>query len=88
MYTDDDGVVVIRGRLPQEVAALVQKGLEAAMDALKEEEKEKTRERVHAGGVRVEGQAPHRLVFHRPDGSVLVACPVRVPINGKAGETL
>ncbi len=34
MYTDDDGMVVIRGRLPQEVAALLQKALDAAMDAL------------------------------------------------------
>jgi hypothetical protein len=39
MYTDEDGMVVIRGRLPQEVAALVQKALEAAMDALREEER-------------------------------------------------
>ena len=38
MYTDEDGMVVIRGRLPQDVAALLQKALEAAMDALKEEE--------------------------------------------------
>lgn len=39
MYTDDDGMVVIRGRLPQELAALLEKALEAAMDALNEEEK-------------------------------------------------
>jgi len=39
MYTDDDGMVVIRGRLPREVAALLEKALEAAMDALNEEEK-------------------------------------------------
>jgi len=32
-------MVVIRGRLPQEVAALVEKALEAAMGALREEEK-------------------------------------------------
>ena len=37
MYTDEDGMVVIRGRLPQEVAALLEKALEAAMDALREE---------------------------------------------------
>jgi hypothetical protein len=43
---------------------------------------------VHEGGVRVDGRAPHTLVFHRPDGSLLPVCPVRVPINGKAGETL
>ncbi len=34
MYTDDDGMVVIRGRLPQGVAALLRKALDAAMDAL------------------------------------------------------
>jgi hypothetical protein len=34
MYPDDDGMVVIRGRLPREVAALVEKALEAAMDSL------------------------------------------------------
>ena len=33
-------MVVIRGRLPQEVAALLEKALEAAMHALREEEKE------------------------------------------------
>jgi len=43
---------------------------------------------VHEGGVRVEGRAPHGLVFLRPDGSVLPGCPVRLPINGEAGETL
>jgi hypothetical protein len=26
--------------------------------------------------------------FHRPDGSVLPACPVRLPIAGEAGEAL
>ena len=34
MYTDDDGMVVIRGRLPQEVASVLKKALDAAMDAL------------------------------------------------------
>jgi len=34
MYTDDDGMVAIRGRLPQEVASLLEKALDAAMDAL------------------------------------------------------
>jgi hypothetical protein len=29
MYTDEDGMVVIRGRLPQEIAAVVEKALEA-----------------------------------------------------------
>lgn len=42
MYTDEDGMVVIRGRLPQEVAALLEKALEAAMDALREEERQQT----------------------------------------------
>ena len=37
MYPDEDGMVVIRGRLPQEIAALLEKALEAAMEALKEE---------------------------------------------------
>ena len=40
MYPDEDGMVVIRGRLPKEVAAMVEKALEAAMDALREEKKE------------------------------------------------
>jgi len=44
MYTDDDGMVVIRGRLPQEVAALLEKALDAAMDALREEEKKEAAE--------------------------------------------
>jgi hypothetical protein len=38
MYTDEDGMVVIRGRLPQEVAAVVEKALQAAVDLLREEE--------------------------------------------------
>ena len=37
MYTDDEGMVVIRGRLHQEVAALLEKALDAAMDALRKE---------------------------------------------------
>ena len=45
MYTDDDGMVVIRGRLPQEVAAVLEKALEAAMDALDEEKKKEARDR-------------------------------------------
>jgi hypothetical protein len=36
----------------------------------------------------VEGRAPVGLVFYRPDGRQLPACPVRLPINEKAGETL
>ncbi len=43
---------------------------------------------VHEGGVRVEGRVPVGIVFHRPDGSPLPACPVPIPINGEAGETL
>ena len=43
MYTDEDGMVVIRGRLPQEVAALLEKALAAAMDSLREEEKREER---------------------------------------------
>jgi len=39
MYTDDDGMVVIRGRLPQEIAAMLEKALAAAMDALEEGQK-------------------------------------------------
>ena len=45
MYPDDDGMVVIRGRLPQEVAAPLEKALQAAMDALRDEAKEE--DRVH-----------------------------------------
>ena len=43
---------------------------------------------VHEGGVGVDGRAPDRLVFRRPDGRVLPASPVPVPINGKPGEAL
>ena len=39
MDTDEDGMAVIRGRLPQEIAALLEKALGAAMDALEEEQK-------------------------------------------------
>ncbi len=34
IYTDDDGMVVIHGRLPAEIGACVKKALEAAVDAL------------------------------------------------------
>jgi len=37
MNTDEDGMMVIRGRLPKEVAAFLQKALDAAMDSLMEE---------------------------------------------------
>jgi hypothetical protein len=43
---------------------------------------------VHEGGFQVEGRVPQGLVFRRADGSPLPACPVRPPINGRAGETL
>jgi Domain of unknown function (DUF222) len=46
MFTDDDGMVVIRGRLPQEVAALLEKALEAATDVLKEEAKREERKEI------------------------------------------
>ena len=36
----------------------------------------------------MEGRAPVGLVFHRPDGRLLSACPVPGPINGNAGEIL
>jgi len=43
---------------------------------------------VHEGGFGIEGPAHLGLVFRRPDGSVLPACPVRLPIDGRAGEAL
>ena len=43
---------------------------------------------VHDGGFRVEGRTPQGGVFRRPDGSILPVSPARVPINGRAGETL
>jgi hypothetical protein len=44
---------------------------------------------VHEGRFRVKGRATLGVVFRRPDGSVLAACPpMRPPINGKTGETL
>jgi hypothetical protein len=40
VYTDDDGMVVIRGRLPAEAGAVLMKALEAASEALYREEKQ------------------------------------------------
>jgi len=72
MYTDEDGMVVIRGRLPQEVAALVQKALEAAMDALKEEERKEEKNREDSDA----GSAPHDSAeSYRP--SVIPPPPAR-----------
>ena len=38
IYTDEDGMVVIKGRLPPEIGALVKKALEAAMAEIKEKD--------------------------------------------------
>lgn len=38
MYEDDDGMLVIKGRLPPELGALFRKALDAAMEALREEQ--------------------------------------------------
>jgi len=43
---------------------------------------------VHEGGFQVEGRVPQGLVFRRADGSLMPACPLQPPINGRAGETL
>ena len=43
---------------------------------------------VHEGGAGVQGRAPQRLVFRRPDGRVLPASPVPFPVNGRPGEAL
>jgi hypothetical protein len=43
-YHDDDGMLVIQGRLPAEQGALVVQALEAAADALREEQREEQRE--------------------------------------------
>lgn len=39
VYTDDDGMVVVRGRLPAEAGAVLMKALEAAGETLYKEEK-------------------------------------------------
>ncbi len=39
-YTDDDGMVVVRGRLPPEVGAMLQKALDTAADALLQQKRE------------------------------------------------
>ena len=39
-YTDDDGMVVVKGRLPPEVGALLQQALDAAADALHQQERD------------------------------------------------
>ncbi len=41
IYTDEDGMVVIHGRLPPEIGACVKKSLEAAMEALKNKRDDK-----------------------------------------------
>ena len=41
-YVDDDGMVVIKGRLPAEVGAVVVKALEAASDVLYKEDRERS----------------------------------------------
>jgi len=44
IFTDEDGMMVIRGRLPPEVGALVKKALEVAVSALKGQKKERAAE--------------------------------------------
>ena len=46
-YTDDDGMVVVRGRLPPEVGAMLQKALDTAADALRREQWEEDKD--HSG---------------------------------------
>ena len=51
-YTDDDGMLVIRGRLPPEVGARLQQALEVAADALQQQRRSAEREEEdhgHAG---------------------------------------
>ena len=43
-YTDDDGMVVVKGRLPPEVGALLQKALDEAADALHQQARDSQRE--------------------------------------------
>ena len=43
-YTDDDGMVVVKGRLPSEVGAMLQKALDAAADALHQQKRDRQME--------------------------------------------
>jgi len=44
-YTDEDGMVVVRGRLPPEVGAMLQQALNTAADALRRQQWEEERKR-------------------------------------------
>lgn len=50
VYTDDDGAVVLRGRLPPELGAVVKKALEAAVDSAKAAAREAAEVVAAAGG--------------------------------------
>ena len=49
-YTDDDGMVVVRGRLPPEVGAMLQKALDTAADALRRQRWEEDKDHAKDGG--------------------------------------
>jgi len=46
-YTDDDGMLVVKGRLPPEVGALLQNALDAAADALQQQKRQEERDDDH-----------------------------------------
>ncbi|MGD2070421.1 MAG: DUF222 domain-containing protein [Gemmatimonadota bacterium] len=63
VFPDDEGMYVVKGRLPAEVGALLMRAVEAASDALYREERRGERERGEAGsresgGRRVGAAAP------------------------------
>ena len=48
-YTDDDGMVVVRGRLPPEVGAMLQKALDTAADALRRQQWDEDKDHAEDG---------------------------------------
>jgi len=80
-YTDDDGMVVIRGRLPQEVAGLLEKALEAAMDALREAEQKEEK----GDGQDLDGRVPGDDSAESSDGSAAIAAG-RLPRHSRSSQ--
>ena len=56
-YTDDDGMLVIRARLPSEIGAVFVKALEAASDKLYKDDSELPHERRRAEAMKVVAEA-------------------------------
>jgi hypothetical protein len=85
-YTDEDGMLVIRGRLPAEVGACVIKALEAAVDALRERAASGGDDSAESSGVQGPGSAGGRAEDAPGKGGDRLAGQDCLPVEGDRGR--